>query len=378
MKEYRLVRKTIAKKKKPVFFVSDLFMLITAVALLSFLIVYGYQLKAADYKIPGVEQDMSVTSAVSYALSSIREGTYPWNYREIMGERYARFEAIYGAPKNHSEETDIHDHILLDDIGVAGTAGNDEGSEDVSTGEGEAGTETADVSEEKELVFMQVEDDYFEDALFLGDSRVVGLCLYSGMENCTFYAKTSLTIFKLMESAPETADVESVRQGLMDNQFNKIYIQVGINEIGTGDVYYFINQYQAVIDEIRVLQPDAIIYINSILHVTAAKCREPGCINNENINARNEALAALADNEYIFYLDVNPILDDKDGNLNSELSWDEVHLTANSYPLWYQFLKDHAVNLDEMGIETNWDQSSDDNDGEEDSLPDDSEDPEEQ
>ena len=366
MKEYKLVRKKVIKKKRPLFYISDLFMLLTTLALLGFLVIYGYKLKAAEYKIPGVEQDMSVTSAVSFALSSIREGTYPWNYQEIMGEQYAQMAAIYGAAKTFGEDEALHERVLLDDADEVQSGDDTLNPGDTGTTGNDGGDDTGEEPHERELTYMQVNEDYFTDALFLGDSRVVGLCLYSGMETCTFYARTSLTIYKLMESTPETADVTSVRQGLMDNKFNKIYIQVGINELGTGDVDYFIAQYQAVIDEIRLLQPDAIIYINSILHVTEAKCREPGYINNENIDARNEALAQLADNEHVFYLDVNPILDDENGNLNSELSWDDVHLTANSYPLWYQFLMEHAVNLEAMGIETHWDDASDESDSGED------------
>ena len=43
--------------------------------------------------------------------------------------------------------------------------------------------------------FTQVTDDYFQDAVFIGDSRTVGISEYSGIENATFLCKTSLSIY---------------------------------------------------------------------------------------------------------------------------------------------------------------------------------------
>ena len=49
---------------------------------------------------------------------------------------------------------------------------------------------------------MTVEDDYFSDAVFIGDSRTVGMFEYGGLEEVsTFYASKGLTIYKLFDSA---------------------------------------------------------------------------------------------------------------------------------------------------------------------------------
>ena len=36
-----------------------------------------------------------------------------------------------------------------------------------------------------------VDDDWFDDAVFIGDSRTVGLRDYGGLDNATFYALSS-------------------------------------------------------------------------------------------------------------------------------------------------------------------------------------------
>ena len=58
------------------------------------------------------------------------------------------------------------------------------------------------------------------------------------------------------------------------NKFEKIYIMLGINEIGTGTADTFAEQYGKVINTIREKQPDAIIFIQSIMHVTKKKDKE--------------------------------------------------------------------------------------------------------
>ncbi|MCR5179349.1 MAG: hypothetical protein K6C95_10250 [Lachnospiraceae bacterium] len=193
-----------------------------------------------------------------------------------------------------------------------------------------------------------VEADYFADALFIGDSRTVGLSQYCPEldEQAEFYSKVSLTVkgaldkpFVKTEDGRKTVD-EMLSDG---RQFGKIYIMLGINEIGGGSDESFADDYSAMIDRIREKQPNAMIFIQSIMHVTKRKSDSDRHINNPRIDSRNAAIARLADAEKgIYYVDINQAVDDGEGNLTADLSFDEVHLKAVSYGLWYDFLKTHA------------------------------------
>ena len=201
-------------------------------------------------------------------------------------------------------------------------------------------------------VFCTVEDDYFSDALFIGDSRIVGVCEYAGIRNATFYAKTSMTIYKMLDSRVETTkDVRTVREGLQNHRFRKIYLMVGLNEVGVGNTDYFINAYREVVQEIRTMQPGALIYIQGIMHVSGHLDRKGGVFNNETINRRNEALAALAEEMHAVYLDVNEAYDDEYGNLPASYTADDVHLKANHYDLWHEYYKTHAVEVPDAAEE---------------------------
>ena len=117
-----------------------------------------------------------------------------------------------------------------------------------------------------------------------------------------------------------------------DEPYGKIYIMLGLNEIGTGTTETFVAKYAEVVARIRELQPDAIIYIQGIMHVTQKKSDNDKIFNNPTINERNEALSHLANNVDIFYIDMNEAVDDENGNLLEELSTDDIHLKA-SVPL---------------------------------------------
>ncbi len=192
--------------------------------------------------------------------------------------------------------------------------------------------------------YIDVDESYFDDAVFIGDSRVEGLELYSGLKNTTFYAVQGLTIFGLMghEYAKVGGSTVSLREALSRKQFKKIYIMVGVNELGTW-TDTFTNAYKEAIDEIRELQPGAVIFIQGIMYVSDDYSKAHDIVNNDNIIDKNNHIAALANGVDIFYLDMNPAITDDSGYLDPELTWDGVHLQAQYYSLWVDFLKSHGL-----------------------------------
>ena len=210
----------------------------------------------------------------------------------------------------------------------------------------QATTEAAE--EPQEIVYHSVDDSYFDDAVFIGDSRTVGMYEYSGLEETsTFYASTGLTIYKMFDSAivsvPGQKKKITVEEALSEKQFAKIYLMIGINEMGTGTVESFMKTYGEAVQHLRELQPDAIIYLQAIMKVTTERSEQGDYITNEGIDARNEEIAKLADDKTIFYLDVNPYICDETGGMVASYTYDGVHLKAQYIPIWLDFLKEHAI-----------------------------------
>lgn len=201
---------------------------------------------------------------------------------------------------------------------------------------------------ETALSYMTVEDDYFADAVFIGDSRTVGLSEYGDLEDiASFYASTGLTVHKLFSAqiVPVQGQKKklTVEEALQENTFSKIYFMIGINEMGTGTVDTFMAKYEEAVARFQELQPDAIIYLQGIMKVTTKRSEKGDYITNEGIEERNERIAQLADNRKIFYLDVNPVICDEAGGMEESYTHDGVHLKAKYIEMWKQFLKEHAV-----------------------------------
>ncbi len=173
--------------------------------------------------------------------------------------------------------------------------------------------------------FATVDESYFDDALFIGDSRTVGLRDYTDLsEHADFYCETSLTIYKALTQ--KFKGKGTVEEALLKNTYGKIYIMVGVNELGQGTTENFMEEYTKVVDRIHELAPEAKIFIQGIMRVTGKKHNSDAIFNNNNINARNNAIATLADNEQFFYIDVNEVICDEEGNLNPEYTHDQLHL----------------------------------------------------
>ncbi len=198
--------------------------------------------------------------------------------------------------------------------------------------------------------FRDVDDYYFSDAIFIGDSRTDGLYDYGGLKGkSTFLAKESISVYtmydKKLDFHTPGAQDESLTalEALMTKQYRKVYLSVGVNELGIPDTAEFYQRYREAVAVIRQLQPNAIIYIEGIMHVSESKARSDDAFNNVNIVQRNTAIATLANGHDIFYIDMNSAVCDEEGNLRTDLTADGVHLKGSAYSLWHDFLLHNAI-----------------------------------
>lgn len=203
-----------------------------------------------------------------------------------------------------------------------------------------------------EYDYTAVGEEYFDDAAFLGDSRTMGISDYSGF-NADFFCENGMTIYKLLDEKgvtyQNTGEKVNLNQVMQQKQYGKIYIMLGMNELGYRDTYYFQEKYRAVLEQIREWQPQALIFLMANLHVSEKKNNIQTEFNNININAKNVAEATLADGINVFYLDSNPAFTDENGFLKEDITFDGVHLYANYYMEWRDFIMEHGIVRDNDG-----------------------------
>lgn len=195
------------------------------------------------------------------------------------------------------------------------------------------------------LKFETVDEDYFSDALFIGDSRTVGMQQSSLLPNAAYYAKTGIGIGNILTRriVNEGGVMISVQEALRRHSFGKVYIMIGINDISAGDTEWFIEQYEKILEAVRETQPKALIYIQGNIPMSYGTQDLNGALNNKNLSKRNEASRALANGKNIFYLDVDEIFADGNGNLASMYTGDGLHIDKSHYPIWVDYLLHNAI-----------------------------------
>ena len=193
-----------------------------------------------------------------------------------------------------------------------------------------------------------IDDSYFSDAVFIGDSRIEGLHDYGTLRTKTtadFYYKDGVSIWDLMDKT--MANGETVSNALASKQYKKIFIMCGVNELGSGYAKDYQAQYKKVLDQIQELQPDAVIFVMGMMHVTQSYADNSDVYNNDNVDCRNALVAEYADGQHIFYLDMNTCVCDMDGDVpmgvKADYSNDGIHLQAQYYSLWEAYLLKHGV-----------------------------------
>lgn len=194
------------------------------------------------------------------------------------------------------------------------------------------------------LQFTTAPEGYFDDALFIGDSRMVGIDMMQTIDGATFFTTVGLSLTGAMSTS---ADVDGVGTTtlpalLQSRQFGKIYVMLGINDIG-GSIDALKQTYSSLVEKLRAAQPDAIIYIMSNLHVSATQDSRGTAVNNTNLNALNDYTKTLADGETVFYLECNELFDDANGTLNSEITSDGIHPDGSAYRKWGEWIMQNAI-----------------------------------
>lgn len=193
--------------------------------------------------------------------------------------------------------------------------------------------------------------DYFADAVFIGDSRTDGLKLFGGVEGADFLEHTGITVFEVGTKQVIRIDGEkyTVLEALAMKQYGKVYLMLGVNELGYRNDTGFAQEYASLVDKIRALQPGAVIYLQNLVSIHPEKAKannQPAYVTNEQIAVYNEIIAGIAAEKRAALVDVNAALVGEDGILPREGTTDGVHFTKDYYVKWYDWLKAHAVDAE--------------------------------
>lgn len=190
---------------------------------------------------------------------------------------------------------------------------------------------------------------WFAGAVMLGDSRVDGFRIYAGANEADYIYRTGMNVYEVADGKQNIrvpgGRKASALELLGQKQYTKVYLSIGVNELGYADPEGYGRAYGEIIDQVRALQPDAAVYVQAIIPVCTQMCREhekPEYISNETIAQYNDALVQVAVDKGAFLVDPGEAMTDETGEGRRELYSDGVHFSKEGYVLWRDYLLCHT------------------------------------
>lgn len=208
----------------------------------------------------------------------------------------------------------------------------------------------ADVPEEMPWTPVQesepVDDSYFDDVAFVGDSRTDGFRLYSGLERGTYFCVTGETVASATDMEnwkTEDGRKISLADAVAAADCGKIYLMLGINELGWNGTDIFRGHAENLLRRLQADHPDAEIVVQSLLPVSAEQDAKGSYVNNQRILAYNQVWMELAEETGCDYVNIAEAVTGEDGCLPAEMSFDGVHLNRAGCHAWLDYLRTHSV-----------------------------------
>lgn len=193
-----------------------------------------------------------------------------------------------------------------------------------------------------------VEDAYFQDTFFGGDSRMGSLYLYSNLREkgaAVWYCE-SLSLFRIydMKNADMVAEFgdQPLYSLLTTTEKTNLYIMLGINEIRSDNFDAWKETYASIIQDIKKAKPTSHIYIMSSYTPRTISGLDDTQMRTQ-IQKVNDAMLQLANEQSVYYYDTNDGMMDDSGLINSEFVWDGLHLNQQGAQYFADEIAKHVV-----------------------------------
>lgn len=192
-----------------------------------------------------------------------------------------------------------------------------------------------------------VELSYFDDVVFIGDSRTEGLVLYGGIPNLNGFCYKGLSIDKLDSLyeiyVPGHGSGYSCFEAIEMTKYDSYYCMFGVNELGWVYLDVFIDYFNELIDKIKEVNPDAIIYVQSVLPVSEYESSTSEVYTQDRVKQLNNMLIDMCKTRKdVIYLDTAASVTGEDGFLPSEAATDGIHCNADYCKRMLQYIRYHV------------------------------------
>ncbi len=182
------------------------------------------------------------------------------------------------------------------------------------------------------------------NSAMLGNSYLDGFVTYNVLPDMDCFYRVGLNVRTVFTKTMLNHEIPVIDELQNGKSYDRVFLIFGENELGWPNTQAFYDGYGEVIDAVRERQPEAAVYIQSILPVSQEVSEKNiDCTNNEQILKFNEMLKELAKEKDAIYLDVASVMMDENGNLPEDAAVDGIHPGSKYYKIWAEYLEDNAI-----------------------------------
>ena len=194
-----------------------------------------------------------------------------------------------------------------------------------------------------------IDDAYFDDVLFAGDSRMGSLALYGTRTNAQVAYVTSLNLLLIdnmkvdpsLSSAYTYGEDETLMDVLSTTQKKNIYLLFGINEIRNPNFNAFGEKLQEIVTMLKTNNPEVNIYLMLAYHPDyISDLPEPAL--SEHLDNLNTTIKEIAKNNHTYFLNLDDELDE-DGTIKDDYVWDGLHFNVAGAHAMEDYISTHVV-----------------------------------
>ncbi len=200
----------------------------------------------------------------------------------------------------------------------------------------------------------RVDESYFDDVVFVGDSVSLRLTYYNMANDCfgdaVFLTSGSLGVTNSQWGLYEPKAVHpsyqgqkvTVADGIAKCGRKKVYLMLGINDMAYYTRPDLFAQFKSLTDSILEKSPDVTFYIQSVTPMTGDK----NGTTNDAINEYNALISQYCCQKGWYFIDVASVLRDENGLLPGKYCSDAdgmgIHFTDAACEVWKEYLYTHV------------------------------------
>lgn len=192
----------------------------------------------------------------------------------------------------------------------------------------------------------RVEDEYFAQAILVGDSMADGLAIHGLVPELTLMTRIGLSARTAATEALFKHNGKNVTlaQKLPQMKPSAVYIWLGSNGLDRNDVDHVVRDYDRLLNRLLRALPGTPFYLLEVTPVQTLTHEKYAGFTNEAIDAFNEELHEIALRHNVYVLPVNALLKDEEGMLGVEYAGEDgIHLQAAAYEKLAEYLYTHVL-----------------------------------